>query len=206
MIAVVACLKSKTIVGLKIAFVLLAIIVILGAVISVDIYAYSFISDSNAADAAIVLGAAVWDGEPSPVFEERIEHAINLYKINQVNAIIFTGGVGENDQFAESVVAKGYALQEGISEKNIFYETESRITEENLQGAGKIVKSLGLGRVLVVSDPFHMRRAVLMAQDLGMDAYPSPTPATRYRSLKSKAEFLLRETYFFGLYLFKRLL
>ncbi len=96
--------------------------------LAIDIYRYSFINDPLPADAAIVLGAAAWDGHPSPVFEERIKHAIDLYRTGQVKAIIFTGGLGKGQQVADSVVAAAYAIQQGVDENSVFCEMKSRYT------------------------------------------------------------------------------
>ncbi len=198
-------IRSKTGILIKIAAISIAVISINGAALAFDVYFYSFVSDRNPADAAIVLGAEVRDGKPTPVFAERIKHAVNLYKSKQVKMIIFTGGVGENDRLAESMVAKEFALRAGIPEQNILCETSSTITVENLRGAKEIVQSLGLQRVLIVSDPLHMRRSVFLARDFGMDAYPSPTPTSLYKGFLKKMEFLLRETYLLGIYLIQRL-
>jgi uncharacterized SAM-binding protein YcdF (DUF218 family) len=172
--------------------------------LAIDIYRYSSISDPLPADAAIVLGAAAWDGRPSPVFEERIKHAIDLYRAGRVRAIIFTGGVGKGQQVADSVVAAAYAIQQGVDENDVFCETKSRYTYENLRGANAIVQEQGFVRVLIVSDPLHMRRAVSMARDLGLDSYPSPTPTSRYVSLQSKAKFLWGEVRYYTAYLVGR--
>lgn len=174
------------------------------AALGLDIYRYGLGRGAAPADAAVVLGAAVWGDAPSPVFQERINHAINLYHAGRVQALIFTGGVGSGDQQAESVVASRYAVAHGVNPEDTWCELTSRITWENLQGAKQIVDDQGFTRVLIVSDPLHMRRSVLMARDLGLVAEASPTPTTRYRSLKSQATFLWRETYFYGLYLLHR--
>jgi uncharacterized SAM-binding protein YcdF (DUF218 family) len=170
----------------------------------IGIYAYSSETVSSAADAAIVLGAAVWDTRPSPVFEERIKHAIDLYERGDVRALIFTGGLGQGDRLAESQVAKEYATARGVPAEHIFVEAVSTITAENLNEAGRIVDQQGFSRVLIVSDPLHMKRAVTMARDLGMDAHPSPTPTSRYVTWRSKLGFLLREGYYYGGYLLAR--
>ena len=123
-----------------------------------DIYRYSSTTDNSPSDAAIVLGAAVLDGRPSPVFEERIKHAINLYKEGRVRFIIFTGGVGKSDQQSESIIAADYAIENGVAANDTFCETSSKITFENLRGAKEIIEQQDLKRILVVSDPLHMRR------------------------------------------------
>ena len=171
-----------------------------------NIYVYGNESPNIKADTAIVLGAAVWGNEPSPVFRERINHAVNLYQNGDIRNIIFTGGVGESNEPSEAVVGKRYAIERGVKKTDIFVETESKTTRQNLINARKIaiVNKLIKSKFLIVSDPLHLKRAVLMAQDLGIDAYPAATPTTRYRTFKRKCEFLIRETYFYLIYsLFK---
>lgn len=191
--------KSK-----KIVLILLSVLsAFLLAIFTVaaNIYFYGTQKTDMKADAAIVLGAAVWGEKPSPVFRERINHAIALYQKGDIKTIIFTGGVGEVNEPAESVVAMNYAIARGVKKADIGIETESRTTRQNLIYAQKVANSQHLNKFLIVSDPLHLKRAVLMAQDLGMDAYPSPTLTTRYRSFKSQMEFLARETYFYFVYL-----
>ncbi|MBD2728649.1 YdcF family protein [Nostoc sp. FACHB-892] len=166
-----------------------------------SIYLYGSSTNNIKADAAIVLGAAVWGQEPSPVFRERINHAINLYKNGSVKRIIFTGGVGESNEPAEAIVGKNYAIAQQVKAADIFTETESRTTHQNLKNALEVANAHQLTKFLIVSDPLHMKRAVLMARGLGMDAHSSPTPTTRYRSFQSQIEFLSRETYFYFIYL-----
>ncbi|MFB2979269.1 YdcF family protein [Microseira sp. BLCC-F43] len=80
-------------------------------------------------------------------------------------------------------------------------ETSSRTTHQNLKNAKIVASDRQLTKFLIVSDPLHMKRSVLMARDLGLNAYPSPTPTTRYRSLNGQLGFLARETYFYFVYL-----
>lgn len=148
-------------------------------------------------DVAVVLGAAVWEDEPSPVFRERINHSIWLYENGYVNNIIFTGGKGEDAAYAESEVAKNYAIKNNIPEEDIFIETKSNITEENLQYAFDIGREENFEMYTIVSDPLHMKRAMLMARDTGMEAYSSPTQTSSYQTLKSKIPFLFRELFFY---------
>ncbi len=172
--------------------------------LSLDIYNYSFVSDPSPADAAIVLGAAAWGDRPSPVFEERIKHAIDLYKQGRVKAIIFTGGLGQGESLAESIIARSYALEQEVAAKDIFVETTSRMTVENLCEAKKIIRRERFGRVLIVSDPLHMRRAMTLALDLGLDAHSSPTPTSRYISLQSQLVFLADETRVYAGYVLRK--
>jgi uncharacterized SAM-binding protein YcdF (DUF218 family) len=165
--------------------------------VSVSIYSYSNINDLRKADAAIVLGAAVWGEEPSPVFEERINHGIWLYMNGYVDKLIFTGGKGENTSISESAAAKYYAIEHSVPENDIFIEEESTITQENILYASKIVKENNISSVLLVSDPLHMKRAMLMCKDYDLTAYTSPTPTTMYKTIKNKIIFLSREVFFY---------
>ena len=169
--------------------------------VAFSVLTYAWQRDELPADAAIVMGAAVYQNRPSPVFRERINHAIALYQSGTVNALIFTGGQDAYDSIAESEAARAYALQAGVAEADIFIETTSTDTEENLSEAGLIVAAQNFKRVLIVSDPMHMIRAVTVARDAGLDAYPSPTPTTRYRSLWSNFWFWMRESVFYGSYI-----
>ena len=171
------------------------------AALGLDIAAYASRSDAGPADAAVVLGAAVWADRPSPVFAARIDHAVGLYRSGRVPLLILTGGRSAGDSLSEAAAAAAYARARHVPRRALVCETASRVTEENLQGAAAVARARGLGRVLVVSDPLHMRRAVAMARDLGLDAHPSPTPTTRYRSLRSRAGFLLREMWYRAGYL-----
>lgn len=180
---------------------LVSMVLIAIASSAVSIYVYGNSTYRGKADAAIVLGAAAWGSQPSPVFRERINHGIALYKGREIDSLIFTGGKGETNEPAEAIVAKRYAIAQGVRAETILVETQSRTTRQNLHYANQLVAAHSLQRVLIVSDPLHLKRAVLMARDMGMDAHPSPTPTTRYQSLKSQVQFLARETYFYLVYL-----
>ncbi|RCJ22773.1 protein sanA-like protein [Nostoc minutum NIES-26] len=192
-------IKKQWLVLVVLAFISALLLAIASTALS--IYSYGNNSHNIKAEAAIVLGAAVWGEEPSPVFRERINHAINLYKRGNISKIIFTGGVGESNEHAEAIVGKRYAMAQQVKATDILTETESRTTHQNLKNALVVASAYKLTKFLIVSDPLHLKRAVLMARDLGMDTYPSPTPSTRYRSVRSQMEFLVRETYFYFVYL-----
>lgn len=160
--------------------------------------------DANSADAAIVLGAAVWGDRISPVFEERIRYAIDLERAGRVRLIVFTGGRGAGELLSEAEAGRAAALRQGVSEHSVEIETVSRTTWENLREARQVIERRGLRRVLIVSDPLHMCRAMTMARDLGLDARPAPTPTTRYRTWRSKTVFILRECYFLFYFCFRK--
>jgi uncharacterized SAM-binding protein YcdF (DUF218 family) len=152
------------------------------------------------ADCAIVLGAAVYNSMPSPVFKERIKHAIDLYQQGIVSKIIFTGGVGDKANFAESDVAANFSIRAGVLKQDILTESVSHTTQENLHQAKILMQKHVLNSAIIVSDPLHLKRASIMAEDLGISAHYSSTPTTRYRSFSTKFKFLIREVYFVNHY------
>lgn len=154
---------------------------------------HSFPSDASGfdADAAIVLGASIDGDRPSPAFRGRIEHAVRLLRTGQVRWIILTGGRPDGCATAEAVVAKRYAIECGAPEETILAETQSHTTYQNLHQARTLAQSHGFKTLVVVSDPYHLRRAMRMAEELGLDARASGTPA----STLNTSDFLLRETW-----------
>ena len=154
--------------------------------------------EAGPADAIVVLGAAAYDAQPSPVFEARIDHGLDLYRAGHAKTLIFTGGYGgAKARFSESQVARRYALRNGIPESAILIESRSRTTQENLGETRRLLQDHRLHRVIIVSDPLHMARALRASRALGIDALGSPTPSTRFRTFRTQREFLLREVYFF---------
>ncbi|KAF1723514.1 YdcF family protein [Pseudoxanthomonas japonensis] len=154
--------------------------------------------DATPADAIIVLGAAAYDAKPSPVFEERIRHGIDLYKRGLAPTLIFTGGYGGTGaRFSESQVARRYALRQGVPDKAILIESLSRNTHDNLRQARVLMQQHKLHSVIIVSDPLHMARALRISRDLGIRSVGSPTPTSRFRSFATRWRFLLQEVYFF---------
>lgn len=162
---------------------------------------YAGRDETRQADAAVVLGAAAWHQKPSPVLEERLNHALLLYRSRQVRKLIFTGGFGEKAVMAESEVARNYAIAHGIPPRDILIETASHSTHGNVQEAARLMREKRLGSCLLVSDPLHMRRGVRMMRDLGVSCFTSPTDTSAYVSLLAKAGFLAREVVFFTGYL-----
>ncbi len=166
-----------------------------GGMAALRIRQYAHIDETQPADVAIVLGAAAWRNRPSPVFAERINHAIELYSQGYVHNIIFTGGYGRNPQIADSEIARDYAIQRGVPASAIYVETNSTDTEENLIEAQKLMQSLGFTSALLVSDPLHMYRIQLLSAEIGLEGFSSPTPTSRYRSSIARVVFTVREVY-----------
>jgi len=176
----------------------LAGLAVLGA--GVQVYAYAQRDETRPAEAAIVLGAAVFGERPSPVLRERLNHAIALYKAGTVQVLIFTGGQGSPNEAAEADVAAAYALAQGVPQEAILRETTSTNTVENLTNARQIATDNGLETFLIVSTPFHMKRAMAIAADLGMEVYSSPTRSIQWISWLTQTRAFLQEVGSYLLY------
>ena len=162
-----------------------------------DICAFSAEDQKCRADVAVILGAAAYNGEVSPVYRERINHGITLYEEGYVDRLIVTGGTADQEEESDASAAKKYLLSQGIPEEAVLIEDQSSITQENLENSKAIMEENGYETALIVSDPLHMKRAMLLAEDAGITAYSSPTPSTRYISLRTKIPFLARETFYY---------
>ncbi|MEM8863434.1 MAG: YdcF family protein [Chloroflexota bacterium] len=146
------------------------------------------------ADAAIVLGAGVFRGRPSPVLRSRIDHAVQLYEAGTVDRIVFTGGIGRNGTLSEAEVSANYAIARGVDPNDVLLEDKSTSTIENLRFAQEIGEAAGLNDYLIVSTPYHMLRATWIARDIEMTAASSPTRTIRWRSDRTRQAALVQET------------
>ncbi len=189
-------IKKKKYAFTVLVFAALAVIM-LTVFTAVSIVSYGKTDEKQPADVAIVLGAATANGKVSPVYRERINHGIWLYKNNYVDCLIFTGGFAQGNDLSDACTAKKYAVSQDVPEDAIYIEEKSVITEENLEYAKVIMDANSMSTAIIVSDPLHMKRAMLMAKDYGIKAYSSPTPTTMYKSVKTKLPFLLREEFFY---------
>ena len=186
--------------GLKIsmAAVVLMWLMCLG---QVYYYGQSTLPQGYHGDVAVVLGAAAWDVRPSPVFRERINHAITLYRNGQVDKLAFTGGTPKKGYMTEAEVGRRYALQQGIPAGDIVLEKTSRDTYQNLVNIRPVLRENELYKVVVVSDPYHLARAAAVAKDIGLRAHFSGTPTSRFSDTEKKLKFILQESsQLFGYY------
>ena len=146
------------------------------------------------ADAIVVLGAAQWNGRPSPVLQARLDHAMALYREGLAPLLVLTGGSQPNDPYSEASVGREYALAQGVPVDVILAEETSHTTQENLRGAWDLLAPHGARTILLVSDPFHMARARWIARDLGFVVHPAPTHTSPIAAQPlDEAWYVLRE-------------
>lgn len=152
------------------------------------------IDERGPADVIIVLGAAQYDGQPSPVYRARLDHAVMLYRQGYARQMLFTGGKRRGDRFTEAEAGRAYARAQGVPDAAILLERRGKTTWQSLHDAADIMRTHGLRRAILVSDPFHAYRLRRMAHDLGIEALVSPATHSRVRSSRVKARYILRET------------
>jgi len=129
-------------------------------------------------DAIIVLGAAQYNGRPSPVLRARLDHAIGLYREGYAPLIVVTGGVGRGDTLSEAIVGRRYLLARDVAGESVIAQPVGRNTRTSMTAVGQWLHGRGLRRVLLVSDPFHMFRLRLEARRIALEAYTSPTESS----------------------------
>ena len=159
------------------------------------VYLFGLRNEARPADAIVVLGAAQYQGKPSPVLQARLDHAIALYRDSIAPALILTGGVGVGDTLSEAEVGRRYAMKAGVPRARILIEQAGISTEQSMRTVARLMHSRGMHSAVMVSDPFHMLRLRILARRLGIEAYSSPTRTSPIRE-GSEAEwkFVLRES------------
>lgn len=177
--------RRRTGLHIAIALVLLLVAVTLGWIgwVYAQIDSYAHQDQAAPADAIGVLGAAEYDGRPSPVYRARLDHALELYHRGIAPLIITLGGPG-GDQYTEGSVGREYLMSKGVPESAIIAETESRNTEESARRMVVIARANGLHRLVVVSDDTHMFRIreICAADGLDVLTSPRPRPATEEKT------------------------
>lgn len=147
------------------------------------------------ADAIVVLGAAQYDGRPSPIFRARLDHALYLYEEGFAPTIVVTGGKQPGDRFTEAEAGRAYLSARGVPEDAIVMEDEGRTTLQSLSAVARLAVDAEIDTILLVSDPLHSARVKRMAAELGFErALASPASYVELnRSRLTKAKELLRE-------------
>lgn len=178
----------------RIVTAVLALVVVLWAASLACVIVWQYRDDRAPADAIVVLGAAQWDGRPSPVLRARVDHAIDLWRGRRAPRIVFTGGRGDGDTTTEAAVSRRYALRRGVPDSAIGVERNGRTTSESMRAVADMLPA-SARRVILVSDPFHMFRLMLTARRLGLSPETSPTRTSPIaRSRRETWRFVLIES------------
>jgi uncharacterized SAM-binding protein YcdF (DUF218 family) len=126
-------------------------------------------------DAIVVLGAAQYNGRPSPVLRARLNHALSLYRDGLAPRIIVTGGMGPGDTTSEATVGRRFLVAHGVAQEAVVVQAQGRSTQASITAVGEWLEREGLRRIILVSDPFHMFRLRMEARRTNLEAYTSPT-------------------------------
>jgi uncharacterized SAM-binding protein YcdF (DUF218 family) len=126
-------------------------------------------------DAIVVLGAAQYDGRPSPQLAARLDHSIDLWNQGVASQLVVTGGKQEGDRFTEASASAQYLVDRGVPASVIVQEAAGTNTYESLEGARALLDD-SVDTVLIVTDPYHAQRSKLTAAEVGFTAYVSPAP------------------------------
>lgn len=162
----------------------------------VSIHLWGRRDEARQADAIVVLGAAQYDGRPSPVLKARLDHAIDLYRRGLAKTVIMTGGTGPGDTVSEATVSRRYAVKAGVPARAILVENEGLNTAESLRSVKRMMAEREMQTAVLVSDPFHMLRLKLLAWRAGFKGYTSPTPTSPIsRNRAEERKFLIRESF-----------
>jgi uncharacterized SAM-binding protein YcdF (DUF218 family) len=174
---------------------------VVGAVLTVwlllltAVYLYGQQDGARPADVIVVLGAAQYDGRPSPVLRARVDHAVGLYQADVAPRLIMTGGVGVGDTVSEARVGLRYAVRSGVPEEHILLEEAGIRSIESLQAVALLMEEEGMETAVLVSDPFHMLRLRILSRRLGIRMSSSPTRTSPISADREEEwRFILRES------------
>jgi uncharacterized SAM-binding protein YcdF (DUF218 family) len=136
----------------------------------------SSIDEAHPADIIVVLGAAEYNGRPSPVLKARLNHAYDLFQRGLAPLIFTTGGSGGDQQYTEGQVGRDYLVRRGIPAEAIVVEGEGDTTVETLVTVSEIMRRMELRSAILVSDGYHIYRAKRILLNAGVRVYGSPRP------------------------------
>lgn len=147
------------------------------------------------ADVIVVLGAAQYNGRPSEIFQARLAKAKTLYDEGVAKTIVTAGGKKEDDNFTEAAAGALWLRKRGVPESATFPVGEGSDTLRSLRAVAEQVQKRGWKTAVLVSDPWHSFRARIMADDVGLETWTSPThrgPIVQAR--ETQARYIVRET------------
>lgn len=150
--------------------------------------------DVERVDVILVLGAAQYDGDPSPVFEGRLRHAQLLFENGRADTILVLGGGAPGDSSTEAESGRDWLLAEGLPSESVVASPVGTTTLESLEAAADWMRERELRSAFLVSDPWHNLRVKRMASDLGIEAYASATWHSAARTEGTRFGGYLRET------------
>jgi uncharacterized SAM-binding protein YcdF (DUF218 family) len=158
-----------------VGLLVVAVVAVYVVVTLVQVVLASRHDEASSADAVVVLGAAQYDCRPSPVLEQRLDHARGLYEDGVASTIVVTGGKREGDRCTEAQASADYLRADGVPDEDLLLEVQGRNSWESLAAAARILRDLEMTDVVLVTDGYHALRVKAIADELGLDASVSPS-------------------------------
>jgi uncharacterized SAM-binding protein YcdF (DUF218 family) len=155
--------------------VLLMLIVMYFTVSLFQVWSSGRSQHQGSVDAIVVMGAAQYDGRPSPQLQARLDHVVELWNQGVAPTVIVTGGNQPGDRFTEAESSTNYLVEQGVPVAVIIAEDSGHSSWESLQNVAALARERGITRIVLVSDPYHTLRVRLMAEELGFQASTSST-------------------------------
>jgi uncharacterized SAM-binding protein YcdF (DUF218 family) len=137
---------------------------------AVQVWRAAAADGTRGAEAILVLGAAQYDGRPSPALQQRLDHAVTLYRNGVAPIVVVTGGYRPGDRFTEATAAASYLHANGVPDAAIRREVHGRNTYEQLAASARFLREERITDVVLVSHPMHARRLELVAREVGLEA------------------------------------
>jgi uncharacterized SAM-binding protein YcdF (DUF218 family) len=163
----------------RIALAVVGVLVVYVGVTFVQVWLASRSDDAQKASAIVVMGAAQWNGVPSPVLKGRLDHAVELYQQGMAPLIVVTGGKQAGDRTTQGMSGYQYLREQGVPEEAIKVEVAGTNSFEELSASSLILEQAGVGDdVVIVTDPYHALRVAEIAEEVGMHPHVSPTDAS----------------------------
>ena len=162
---------------MKIA-VLLVALYSLGTIAVVSLAATKDGAGDHKAQAIVVLGAAQYNGRPSPVLKARLDHSLVLFQRGVAPLIVVTGGRRPGDVATEASVSAAYLMQRGVLDRQIAREVQGRDTYESLAATARFLRERNVSDVILVTDGYHAARVKAIAGEVGLVARTSPVPGS----------------------------
>jgi len=167
---------------LRIARRVVALLVVVGvgylAASLFQVWSTGRTDQARAVDAIVVMGAAQYDGVPSPQLAARLDHVVELWPRGLAPLVVATGGNRPGDRFTEAQASAAYLADRGVPAEAILLEDQGTSSFESLAGVAELLHQRGLDDVLIVTDPYHSLRSRLIAEQVGLRAHVSPTTSS----------------------------
>lgn len=178
--------------SMRITLAFIALVILYVAFVAWEVRQYARADQARSVDAIVVLGAAQYNGSPSPVLKARLDHAASLWKKDYAPYIVVTGGKAPGDSHTEAGASAAYLATLGVPDEKVLREVQGRNSWQSLQAAANFMKARDIHSVLLVSDSFHDARIREMAKDLGLEPFVSPTQTSPI-SGATRQKYLVKE-------------